>query len=1214
MKNASMTKTMNHSDTSDSMNHHAEMMAIEKLIDSAKPTHTAIKSGAWSDSRTWQGGKVPTKGATVMIDQGTTVTYDLVSDEEIKTIAIKGNLKFATGKDTQLKVETIINAPAGQINIGSSQQAVSADKQARIIFTSDRAVNTQWDPGQFTKGLISHGSVNIYGADKKDQVRLAKDVSAGDSVLIFKDDLSGWRVGDEIVVAGTDYGYNGNNKDNSRMQDEVLTITEIKGRQVKFVNNDITGDANTVLRFDHKRHSKLDPSKIDLYAANLSRNVSFETENGKDVPISHRAHVMLMHNPKVNVLNAGFYDLGRSDKAKLVDDIGKNVDGSKGNGTNIRGRYSLHLHQTGLNPDETILLKGNVVSGSPGWGIVQHESRAGLEDNVVFDTVGAGIVAESGNETGWWTGNMSIKSTGIRWDVAGKQRDNRERKFDLGFEGDGFWIQGAAQIANKGNKAFSSNNTGLSLFSGSLDTTYFRPVKTIAIDTLPPDIQKLFAKGQTEADIRLIPMADVTGFEGYNNEKGMDVWGYKTNFDGELAFNGDETRAEAFETAHMGRSQIKDFKLWGNRWDGLSVNYSSNIDIKNGVVAGQDRSDGQVSGGTGLFVNHATFNSTVDGVTIDGFSQGAHLQQPNSDKNYNNNTLQNSTLRNNTYNFSKIGDEKLDDNRKDDFSAFGRLRNNQFEDAANINNRAPVAKFSSKQIGGLSMELDASASYDADPYVPKDGKAPKTESKGIAGYAWDVDNNGTLDYFGRTLKHTFQKAGSQKVGLTVLDAQGKATTTAQTINVQPSSYGNAFLGGNFEAGTPVQKEPWMSSTQWADGGWYVNAQITGGVAQLSKLGRWGSHIGQIVRNEGIHKGAQKLNFRLKNIEGSTEREYWKNNEITVKLWGVNGQFTNSGWEPTGPSQVGTLPMQRTQLVSQQYGGDNGESFDWKNISLDVDLGKGYEYLLVQVNTTRAGDAGDNVAIDNISLTGQANSMLASTLPTPKPNPNPAAPLSIAKLSFEEKGGGRALDISSAGMDNFGRLTGGASRIQGKKGMAVGFYNEGAMVRLRESEEINRGTHSERTVSLWFKSDQPMAGKQVIYEEGQKIRGMNLYLDDGLLNFGGWNRSEPNWKGDWQSIGKVKAGEWNHVALVLDGDEKVKDDALTAYLNGRQVGQVTGAELGNRGALSLGSIQGKTLFSDGIGEGRSANFVGGIDEFEVFDTALTANQVKQLAIA
>ena len=52
-----------------------------------------------------------------------------------------------------------------------------------------------------------------------------------------------------------------------------------------------------------------------------------------------------MHNPNVKVMNAGFYDLGRSDKSKMVDDVGQNVDGSKGNGTNI-DRKSTRLNSS----------------------------------------------------------------------------------------------------------------------------------------------------------------------------------------------------------------------------------------------------------------------------------------------------------------------------------------------------------------------------------------------------------------------------------------------------------------------------------------------------------------------------------------------------------------------------------------------------------------------------------------------------------------------------------------------------------------------------------------------------------------------------------------------------------------------------------------------------------------------------------------------------
>ena len=43
-----------------------------------------------------------------------------------------------------------------------------------------------------------------------------------------------------------------------------------------------------------------------------------------------------------------FITLGRTDKNQLIDDVGKNVDGSQGYGTNPRGRYPLHFHRTGV--------------------------------------------------------------------------------------------------------------------------------------------------------------------------------------------------------------------------------------------------------------------------------------------------------------------------------------------------------------------------------------------------------------------------------------------------------------------------------------------------------------------------------------------------------------------------------------------------------------------------------------------------------------------------------------------------------------------------------------------------------------------------------------------------------------------------------------------------------------------------------------------------
>src|SRR5262245_53673788 len=67
----------------------------------------SAKSGRWSDVATWEGGKVPPAGARVQIRPGHAVTYDLNSDQAIRTIHIAGTLSFARDKTTRLDVGLI---------------------------------------------------------------------------------------------------------------------------------------------------------------------------------------------------------------------------------------------------------------------------------------------------------------------------------------------------------------------------------------------------------------------------------------------------------------------------------------------------------------------------------------------------------------------------------------------------------------------------------------------------------------------------------------------------------------------------------------------------------------------------------------------------------------------------------------------------------------------------------------------------------------------------------------------------------------------------------------------------------------------------------------------------------------------------------------------------------------------------------------------------
>ncbi|MEO0520616.1 MAG: LamG domain-containing protein, partial [Cyanobacteria bacterium P01_A01_bin.116] len=162
--------------------------------------------------------------------------------------------------------------------------------------------------------------------------------------------------------------------------------------------------------------------------------------------------------------------------------------------------------------------------------------------------------------------------------------------------------------------------------------------------------------------------------------------------------------------------------------------------------------------------------------------------------------------------------------------------------------------------------------------------------------------------------------------------------------------------------------------------------------------------------------------------------------------------------------------------------------------------------------------------------------------------------------------------------------------------------------------INRGIHDERTVSLWFQVDDTASKKkQVIYEEGGAGRGLNIYVEEDLLYVGGWNRGQSKWAGDWVESKKVTSDKWHHVALVLDGEETVTNGALTAYLDGQNVGEVKGSQLWDHAdGIGLGNVNGKTRFKSGVSTGTDNGLAGAVDEFQVFNSALNSAQIKQLA--
>lgn len=560
--------------------------AVLKLVPRAQATHVAIADGDWFDSGTWYQGRIPGADAKVLIPKGVAVTYDGQSDASLFTVRVDGELNFATDADTRMIVDTLVIAPTGRLEIGTADHPVDAGVRTEILIANNGDINTAWDPMLMSRGVISHGSVEIHGAEKDAFHKVATAPMAGQQTITLADSPDGWRVGDTIIVSGTHkQGWAWDN-DLRRVvhhesQDEVVRITAING-------NSITIDRP--LQFNH------DTPRDDLFAyvANMTRNITFASEDGAATAVHHRGHVMFMHSDDVDVRYAAFDDLGRTDKSQDAWDVG--ALSSVSADSNVKGRYSFHFHKTGTTDlDDPAIAIGNTVSGSPGWGFVHHSSNADFIGNVAFDVFGAAFAAEDGDEIGIWQGNMAIRSQGISWgDVPAKDPSDLDRH-DNGRTGDGFFFAGRLVEAAE-NIAINTTHGYVwmhrSAPSGPLSSTLDQPEIAYGEDRMNPDH---------------VPIQGFRDNEAFGTEIGLMV-----------------IKANA-QQGHDVRSVLDGFLNWETR-KGVDISYTAHYTLKDFDLVATTRT-GFFAPDTGFYFGTNAFDIAVNGLKITGFNTGVDMAQ-----------------------------------------------------------------------------------------------------------------------------------------------------------------------------------------------------------------------------------------------------------------------------------------------------------------------------------------------------------------------------------------------------------------------------------------------------------------------------------------------------------------------------------------------------------------------------------------------------------
>lgn len=547
-----------------------EHMAAMKLLDPSDASHVAIKSGNWSDPSTWAGGKVPGEGADVHIPEGLSIRYDSTSDASLHFVRVDGALNWATNIDTRMLVDTVIGTETSSLTIGTATNPMKASVDAQIIFADNGAINKSVDPEQISRGFIAHGEIAVHGEAKEAFLAVADAPQAGDTTLKLAGDMTGWSVGDKLVVMGVEQ--NGENAQGQLLtQDEERTITAIR--------SDGTIVLDQALSYDHEPPAGYD---FDVYVGNQTRNVTFSSEN----PDGVRGHVMVMHADGADIRYAAFDDLGRTDVSEL-----------RGTEDNPNGRYPLHLHRTGVDGDaELSVLVGNAVSGGPGWGIVQHESYAAVDHNFVYNVQGAGIVSETGNETGQWIGNFvtSIYGDGDKFDHVTDELDGQFGHAGVAYENQSRLIIQQDNVAAGSKYAWVFRSSEIFERDGSDEIALDRD--SVQFDPDPTGKQILGEEAQ------------IMGFIG-NEAIAVDV-----------AFDSGHRVGITQETDLQ--SQIFDFTVWNSSRAIDLMNYTGNYVIKDSTF---------VNGFQAVFLPSKHEGTNLINVTIDGFDEGIVNGGYNSD-------------------------------------------------------------------------------------------------------------------------------------------------------------------------------------------------------------------------------------------------------------------------------------------------------------------------------------------------------------------------------------------------------------------------------------------------------------------------------------------------------------------------------------------------------------------------------------------------------
>ena len=323
---------------------------------------TATKSGNWSAESTWADGVVPAQGDVVTISAGSEVVLD-VSPPALNGMTISGTLRFADESDLALSTEWIM--VHGELEIGTAAKPFTHN--ATITLTDN--VKDEQLMGMGDRGImLSGGTLNLHGTRTNTWTKLSSTAAAG-ATSIEVLDAAQWMVGDEIVLASTDF---------DPRQAERRTIAAISG-------NSITLDKELdYMHFGQITFEVDERGEVGL----LTRNIKVQAS--EDAAESYfGGHIMAMVTSKMYVEGV---ELNR---------MGQHLE---------LARYPIHWHLVGDAGKGQYIKNASIHDTYNRCVTVHGTNDLRVENNVTYNIVGHCFFMEDGIEHG----NEFVKNLAIQ--------------------------------------------------------------------------------------------------------------------------------------------------------------------------------------------------------------------------------------------------------------------------------------------------------------------------------------------------------------------------------------------------------------------------------------------------------------------------------------------------------------------------------------------------------------------------------------------------------------------------------------------------------------------------------------------------------------------------------------------------------------------------------------------------------------------------------